>query len=56
MLRYALIFLIVALVAGGMGFWGISGAASSIAMTLFYVFLIVTVIMFILGMGSRRSI
>jgi uncharacterized membrane protein YtjA (UPF0391 family) len=56
MLRYALIFLVVALVAAALGFGGIAGAASSIAVTLFYVFLIVTVIMFILGMGTRRSI
>ena len=39
MLRWALIFLIVALVAGIFGFWGLEGLAMQIAKVLFVVFL-----------------
>lgn len=44
MLSYALFFLIIALIAGGLGFWGISGLAASIAKILFFVFLLFFVI------------
>ena len=44
MLRYALIFLVVALVAALLGFGGIAGAASTIAVDLFYVFIILFVV------------
>ncbi len=39
MLRWALIFFIVAIVAAVFGFTGIAGAATEIARTLFFVFL-----------------
>jgi uncharacterized membrane protein YtjA (UPF0391 family) len=38
MLRWALIFLVVALVAGGLGFTGVVGAAAGIAQILFLLF------------------
>lgn len=47
MLRWALIFFIVAIVAGALGFSGIAGAASGIATILFWValaFLILSLI------------
>ena len=40
MLRWALIFLVVALVAGVLGFGGIAGASMGIAQVLFFVFLV----------------
>lgn len=40
MLNYALIFLIVALIAGALGFFAIAGTAAWIAKVLFIVFLI----------------
>lgn len=40
MLRWALIFLIVALIAGAFGFGGIAAAATDIARILFFVFLL----------------
>ena len=42
MLRYALIFLIVALVAGLFGFTGVAGTATGIAQVLFYIFLVLS--------------
>jgi len=51
MLYYALVFLVVALVAGFLGFGGIAFAASGIAQILFFIFLavfIVTLLMHLL--------
>ena len=39
MLYWALIFLVVALIAGALGFGGIAGASAGIAQILFFVFL-----------------
>ena len=52
MLRWALIFLIVALLAGVFGFWGLEGTAMQIARILFLVFLVLFVISLVTG---RRS-
>ena len=49
MLKWALIFLIVAIVAGVLGFSGVAGAATNIAWILFVVGLIVAAILFIRG-------
>ena len=49
MLRWAILFLIVAIVAGVFGFGGISVAATDIARLLFIVFLVLFVIAFIAG-------
>jgi uncharacterized membrane protein YtjA (UPF0391 family) len=58
MLRWAVIFLVVAIIAGVMGFGGIAGASVSIAMTLFYIFLAITIVLFLLSLvgGGRRTI
>lgn len=50
MLRYALIFLLVALVAGALGFFALEGTAMWIARTLFLVFLVI----FIIGLVTGR--
>lgn len=44
MLRYAIIFLVIALVAGVLGFGGIAGASVGIAKILFFVFVALFVI------------
>ena len=49
MLYYALIFLLVAIVAGILGFGRIAGTASWIAQVLFVVFLV----MFIIGLVTH---
>lgn len=58
MLRWALIFFIVAIVAAVLGFGGIAGAATGIATILFWLFLAVCVVMFLFGLvgGTRRPI
>ena len=49
MLRWALMFLIVALIAGVFGFWVLEGSAMWIALVLFVVFLILFVVSLIFG-------
>lgn len=53
MLRWALVFLIVALLAGVFGFWGLEGTAMWMARVLFFVFLVLFVIS--LAVGGRAS-
>ncbi len=49
MLRWAIIFLVVAIIAAVLGFAGIAGAAAGIAKILFWLFLILFVISLIFG-------
>lgn len=53
MLRYAVIFFVIALIAAALGFGGIAGSAAGIAKILFYAFLILSVLSFIFGRGKR---
>jgi uncharacterized membrane protein YtjA (UPF0391 family) len=53
MLHYAIIFLIVALIAGALGFSTIMGTAAWIAQVLFVVFLILFVISLVTGKRPR---
>ncbi len=56
MLRWALIFLVIALIAAALGFTGVYVAAASIAKLLFYVFLVLFVISLVMHMvGGRRG-
>ncbi len=55
MLRWAMIFLVIAIVAAVLGFGSIAGAATDIAIFLFWAFLIITVLFFILGMVGGRK-
>jgi uncharacterized membrane protein YtjA (UPF0391 family) len=49
MLRWAILFLIVAIIAGVFGFGGIAAAATDVARLLFVVFLALFVIALVLG-------
>ncbi len=49
MLHYAVVFLIIALIAGVLGFGGIAGTAVGIAKILFYIFLFLFVLSLLLG-------
>ena len=53
MLGWALTFLLIALVAAGLGFGGIAGASAGIAKILFFVFLILFIVSLVAG-GIRR--
>ncbi len=49
MLRYALLFLIVALISAFLGFGGVAGTAMEGARILFFVFIVLFVVSLILG-------
>jgi uncharacterized membrane protein YtjA (UPF0391 family) len=40
MLKWAAIFFVIALIAGGLGFFGVASAAAGIAKVLFFIFLV----------------
>ena len=56
MLKWAVIFLVIALVAALLGFTGIATAAAGIAKFLFFLFLALCVIFFILGAVAAKKI
>ena len=56
MLRWALIFFIVALVAAAFGFTGIAAAASGVAQLLFYVFVVLFVVALIAGLAAGKRV
>jgi uncharacterized membrane protein YtjA (UPF0391 family) len=56
MLYYALVFLIVALIAGALGFGFVAFAAAGIAKICFFVFLIMFVASLIMHMARGRTI
>ena len=56
MLRWAVIFLVIALVAALFGFTGIATAAAGIAKFLFVLFLIVCIVLFIAGFALAKKL
>ncbi len=56
MLRLAVLFLILGLVAAVLGFGGIAGASFAIAKLLFVVFLVLCLVFLVLGLRIGRSI
>ena len=54
MLKWALIFLVIGLIAGLLGFTGIAGTSIAIAKTLFFIFLIVALVTAVMGLVRRR--
>lgn len=55
MLHWALVFLVVALIAAVFGFTGIYAAASGIAQILFFLFIVLFIVSLISGGMSRRA-
>jgi len=49
MLHYTVVFFVIAIIAAVLGFGGIASGATEIAKILFFVFLIITVISYVLG-------
>ncbi len=54
MLRYALAFLIVAIIAAIFGFGGIAAGATEIARLLFFVFVVVFLVTLVWGLLTGR--
>lgn len=56
MLRWAAIFLIIAIIAAIFGFGGIAGTAAAIAKVLFFIFIAICVILFLAGLFAGRNL
>jgi uncharacterized membrane protein YtjA (UPF0391 family) len=54
MLGYAVVFLVIALIAALLGFTGIAASAVGIAKILFFVFLLLFAVSLILGLTRRK--
>jgi uncharacterized membrane protein YtjA (UPF0391 family) len=56
LLKWALIFLLISLVAALFGFTGLSAATADIARILFYIFLVIFVVLLVLGLVVFRRV
>ena len=54
MLKWALIFLVVAIIAGIFGFGNISDAATDIARVLFFIFIILFLVGLVMGVVKKK--
>jgi uncharacterized membrane protein YtjA (UPF0391 family) len=53
LLHYAIVFLVVALIAAAVGFGGVAGFAMEAARLLFWVFIVLFVISLVAGIARR---
>ncbi len=56
MLRWALIFLVIGLIAGVLGFTTLAGASFAIAKILFFIFIVIFLVLLIAGLTAARRI
>jgi uncharacterized membrane protein YtjA (UPF0391 family) len=56
MLYYALVFFVIALIAGAFGFFGTAVVAGGIAKILFFVFIVLFLVSLLTGMRPRGTI
>lgn len=56
MFKWAIIFAVIGLIAGALGFTGAAGAAMGVAKLLFWVGLVIAVVLLILGLTVARKV
>lgn len=56
MLYWALVFFVVAILAGAFGFFGLAAGAAEIAKILFFVFLVLFIVSLLTGMRPRGTV
>ena len=56
MIKWAIIFAVIGLIAGALGFSGAAGAAMGIAKFLFFAAVAIAVILFILGVTVYKKV
>lgn len=56
MIKWAIIFAVIGLLAGVLGFTGVAGAAMGIAKFLFWAAIIIAVILFVLGLTLFKKV
>jgi uncharacterized membrane protein YtjA (UPF0391 family) len=55
LLKWALVFLVVSIIAGLLGFTDVSIVSADIARALFYIFLVIFLVLLILGLTVFRA-
>jgi uncharacterized membrane protein YtjA (UPF0391 family) len=55
LLKWALIFLVISIIAGLLGFSGVSIVSADIARTLFYIFVVIFLVLLVLGLTIFRA-
>lgn len=56
MIRWAIIFAVVALVLGALGFGGVAGAFMEVAKILFWLAVIIAIALFVLGFTVYKKV
>jgi len=56
MIKWAIIFAVIGLIAGVLGFTGAAGVAMGIAKVLFFAALLIAVVLFVLGVTIYRKV
>jgi uncharacterized membrane protein YtjA (UPF0391 family) len=56
LLKWAIVFLVISLIAALFGFGGIAQGAVEIARVLFFIFLTICVVLFVLGAAMYNSV
>ena len=56
LLKWAVVFLVISLIAALFGFTGIAAGSADIARVLFFIFLAVCVALFVLGLTVFKSV
>jgi len=56
MLKWAFVFLIIALIAGALGFTSVAGASIAIAKTLFFIFLVIFLALLVAALAIGRRV
>jgi len=56
LLRWALVFLVVSLIAALFGFGNIAEGTADIARVLFFIFLAICIVLFVLGAMAYRTV
>lgn len=56
MIKWAIIFAVIGVIAGVLGFGGVAGGAFGIAKFLFWAAVIIAVVLFILGMTIYKKV
>lgn len=56
MLKWAVIFFVVSLIAGALGFTGIAGGARRIAQILFGIFLVIAILVVVIAIAIGQAV
>ena len=56
MLKWALIFFVIAIVAGALGFTNLAAGAATIARVLFGLFLVIFIVLLVLGLMAGEAL